>query len=735
MDRQSPEFTTYSKIQKLIDSSRFNEAFLLLYSKMKPFEALKNQIQKLNQEESNYKYMLDYMAEGHSNPDKADSVDKIKAALYKANSMLLREGIMKESSDLYSSTKRLFTLRKTTLKQLIEDYKALLKENFSQSPEETGAVLPVGMNTAVNELFNYVWTMSYSSSEDYEELNNFLSDEEIPDYLKLLLISALTLGNLQYFDEESFEALLNIYEDSEEVNVRARTVAAIGLLSLINHKQVASNLKIRSRLSLMAGDEDFKKNLDSGLINILRTFDTNRVDSKMRNEVIPELMKINPEIINKFRNLASDSENSLGEGNPEWEEIIEESGIADKLQEINDMQMDGADVMVTAFSQLKGFNFFSQLSNWFLPFIPHHYELAALQVDPEIKELPQMSFMMCDSDIYSFFLSVASMPEERSSQMLEGMKNQMKEAREALGSPVEETEEMVLNRKIRHTLQDLYRFFKFFRKKNDFHDPFSTPILSSNVEDLNRIMGPDEDNIRLMAEFYFKNKYYEEAAGFFLLYDRLKPGDFNVWEKIGFSYEKIKNWGKAVEWYHKAELINPENHWLIKKLAIALKNSGKMDEALSYYEKALEKEPENYHLLMSLGECLLAIGKTQDALQRFYHAFYLKPEKIDALRAVAWAELMSGQKDKALASYQNLLAHSKINNSDYLNMGHASMASGDFKNALVNYRKFVDNSPESSITNLVIAFRDDSEVIKKLGIPISDLRIIVDKIRYDISGQ
>ena len=36
--------------------------------------------------------------------------------------------------------------------------------------------------------------------------------------------------------------------------------------------------------------------------------------------------------------------NSLDK-NPEWQEILEQSGIADKLKELNDLQLEGADVL------------------------------------------------------------------------------------------------------------------------------------------------------------------------------------------------------------------------------------------------------------------------------------------------------------------------------------------------------------------------------------------------------
>ena len=194
----------------------------------------------------------------------------------------------------------------------------------------------------------------------------------------------------------------------------------------------------------------------------------------------------------------------------------------------------------------------------------------------------------------------------------------------------------------------------------------------------------------------------------------------------------MRRFDKAAEWYRKAELVNPANPWLEKKLAVALKNSGHTLEALEYYRNALQREPENYHLLMSMAQCLIDTGDTEVALKHLFHAQYLKPEKVDVLRAIAWAHLMAGNFDKANDAYVKVRVHPEAEPTDFLNAAHSLLAGGNFKDALKNYRTFVDRSPSRDITALVLAFRDDAEVMRKLGIKTSDLRLIVDKIRYDL---
>ena len=734
--------TTFDKISKLITASRFNEAFLLLKREMQKFPNLANEGQKLLDSESTYRHMLAYLAVGHDDPSRKDMTEQIRETLFSANDAWLRESMLAESSDIYYSTRRLFNLRKESFMSLSGNFKEKLKEDriddFEASETSNTMVdydspkISASQAKAINDVFNYVWTMDNKDASDYKEVEKDILDPEMPEYYRALLVSAVILGNISYFNPLAYSMLLNISESTDSLMVKARTLVGILLIALLYPHRLSGNLDLKSRLMISSEDEELKGNFNDILLRIIKTYDTARIDSKMRNEVIPGLMKIKPEIIDKMRNMASDSENFLSDANPDWEDFLENSEISKKLQEINDMQLEGADVMVTAFSNLKSFPFFNSISNWFLPFNPRYYEFDALPLEKTDENIALLTTVMCDSDLHSFLLSLNSLPEENKSQMLSNMKAQMKEAQEAFDNPLADNAQITLKKYLSHSLQDLYRFFKFFRKNTEFTDPFGSPFIAFSIEKVKNLMGLQSENIQLAAEFYFKNKYFEESAGMFELVDKIQPGNFNIWEKIGFSYDRMRLYSKAVEWYRKADLVNPGNPWLERKLAVALKNAGSLSEALEYYTKALEREPENYHLLLSLAQCLIELGDYAEALKHLFHAQYLKPDKLDVTRAIAWAYLLDGKFDKANEYYIKIRIHPEAEKTDFLNAAHSLLANGNFKDALKNYRTFVDKTPDRNITNLVIAFRDDAEIIKKLGIKTADLRLIVDKIRYDM---
>ena len=62
------------------------------------------------------------------------------------------------------------------------------------------------------------------------------------------------------------------------------------------------------------------------------------------------------------------NEEENNDKNPDWEEAIEKSGLGDKLREMNELQLEGADVYMSTFAGLKSYPFFREVHNWFYPF-------------------------------------------------------------------------------------------------------------------------------------------------------------------------------------------------------------------------------------------------------------------------------------------------------------------------------------------------------------------------------
>ena len=715
--------SSYNKINQLVKSSRLNEAFGLLKSFALSFSLPKNEREKMENLENTYRYLLDYMAKGFDDPSQQQVIDDISEGLYRCNDLILKASLLPDSRDVYSTAKRMENHKESSFHYRAEE---LLSAYENLGNPETSSQYYM----ALNNLFSYVWTMFGAPAEEYDAISSFLSDTDKPEDAKALIVSALLLDNIQYYDAYAFSVLLDAYESTISLKLKARVIVAISLILFIHSSRILKNVALKSRIMLMKEDPEMNSLFNFLIEETVRTYDTQRVTTRMREEVIPGLMKINPDIIEKMRNLASDSEDFLSESNPEWEEIIEQSGVQDKIQEINDMQLEGSDVMMTTFSNLKGFPFFQNISGWFLPFDSSHpdiRELAALGSE----DFSRFTLAMCDSDVYSFLLSMKNLPQSHREMMLKNIDNQMKQAQEVMTSAVGDTDKTILKREIRHSLQDLYRFFKLFRRKEDFTDPFLQPLDGETIRPLISLIGVRNESLHKIADFYFKHQYFLEAASIYELIDSLQNGDFSLWERIGFCYDRSKRFETAISWYKKAEFVNPSSNWLEKKLAVCLKNSGNLSEALTYYERVLQNEPDNFHLLMSAGQCLVDKKDYQNALQHFYHAEYLNPGKISAQRAIAWCLLMNHDLDKAMTAFDNLVSSPESDSSDLLNAALCALAMNNISNALGYYSRFLELTGTKDFRALMTALRDDAAALKELDISTKKLRLVIDKLRYD----
>ena len=57
-----------------------------------------------------------------------------------------------------------------------------------------------------------------------------------------------------------------------------------------------------------------------------------------------------------------------------------------------------------------------------------------------------------------------------------------------------------------------------------------------------------------------------------------------LYEKTAFSYQKIGDFKKALEFYHKAELFDRSKSWVVKKIAYCSRKTGDFNKALKYYQ-------------------------------------------------------------------------------------------------------------------------------------------------------
>ncbi|MDE5887504.1 MAG: tetratricopeptide repeat protein [Muribaculaceae bacterium] len=721
----------HSTVRNLLSERRLNESFNMLRKYQLQVSDPK-MIDKLNQLEDTYKYMIHYLVEGYHDSGREAMLVDIINQIARLNDMALRDSIISDSDDIYSSTLRLERIQHATFKVRVDNYiEAHTKADLADCAGGDNEIKREE-ERALTELFSYVWTMFGAPLEEYKELTRLVISPDMKYNFKAQMISAMLLGNLKYYDRNALNALMDIYDSEPNAKIAARTLVAIFLIVASNPDRIIKDPQLKARLTLWQDSIIIYPQLREILMNMIKARDTERINKKMQNELLPEIMKLRPEILSRLKNASEEMDIESLEENPEWEEILNKNGVADKLKELTEMQLDGGDVMMMAFSNLKTFPFFNSVANWFLPFSSSHTEVkgnsnASLA---GFTELLDMEGVMCDSDKYSFAFSLNRMPPEQRKMISDRMNAEISQLKELM----EEKKIAINNREfdseVTRYIRNLYRFFKLFRRKTDFNDPFEVPIDFRNLPVISEVLSESEI-LKLVGEFYFKRGYYKEALPLFLSLEKSNSEMTDLWEKIGYCYNAMNKLEEALTWYRKAELINPDSQWLIKKLALVCRMLNKNQEAAEYYEKALSNDYDNYKLLISTGNCLLEANRPADALRHYYHAEYIMPGKVSTLRAIAWCELLNGNITKSFDTYKRILSSEEATSTDYLNAGHVAFISNDLKDAVAYYLKCARDE-KFGLTNLETAIMADLSVIENAGGDRNTLNIVIDKVRYEL---
>lgn len=721
----------YNKINSLLCARRLHESFSLLVPEITS-QAEPALLDLLKRQEDTYKYMLHYLVEGFADEGRERMLSEIVATLFFINDSLLRNKTIIDSPDIYSSTLRFERIRKVSLASRLSDYRKA--ESMAILAKEAGGQIQIRKDAddKLLALFSYIWTMFGASSDDYKSLSEAVKDPDMPFQFKSQVISALMLGCLRFFDRKAVECLLDIYDSDPGPKLSARILVALVFIMQTHPKRIENDPVLYARLSLWEDSIIIYRQLREVVMSIIRSHDTERISNKMQNEVFPELMKLRPEILNKLKNVSENSDLEMLDTNPEWEELLNKNGLGDKLKELTEMQMEGGDIMMMAFSNLKSFPFFNSVANWFLPFFSEHNEIASptLESAGMFNDILDMEGVMCDSDKFSFAFSLNSMPQSQRKMVAERMGSQMAQFKEAMADKKLKSSVPEFDNEVTRYVRDIYRFFKLFRKKEDFTDPFEKPFDFSSVPVIRDILS-DSEILNLVGEFYFKRGYYGEALPLLSKLADDNREDSLLWEKIGYCYNASGNLEEAMKWYKRAELVHPDSKWLLKKIALCSRMLNKFDQAAQYYAKALESDPDNYHLLMSAGHCMLESGNPIGAVADYYHADYVRPGKTSTWRAIAWGELLSGDAKKSLEYYSRILEKDDSTAMDHLNSGHANYVMGNLKEAAECYKRSARHTG-FGIKGLEKAIAEDMPELEKLGVKPTEFNLLIEKVKYDI---
>jgi tetratricopeptide (TPR) repeat protein len=686
--------------------------------------------------EETYHYMLKYTVEGIPDPERQKIYRKLIVSVFELADKVNEAIRLKSSLSVEYEKKRDFRFISGFGDYITDIEDNYLSRQYSADAGEDYATRVKELQQKVNRVFYHIWFKDVLSTEESGPLRTFLLNPATPVHYRSFMVSALMLSLQRFFDIEKFILLFDSFGSAEgEINQRA----LVGLL--INFYKYDPRLpfypSITGRMKILNEDPEFKHNLERVIIQFIRSRETEKLQRRIRDEILPEMIKISPNLKNKI-SLDSLMEEGLSEDkNPDWEEIFKDSpGLLNKMEEFSELQMKGADVFMGSFSMLKSFPFFEEPGNWFIQFFPENPDLVntvdrADASGRSLIEAIDRAPVLCNSDKYSFCFSIQRLPKDNLEFLTQNLNSEMEQVRE-----LRDDEELLSpGRRFEFTsnqyIQDLYRFYKLFPRRTDFEDIFNWRFDFHNKLAMGDILKEDHKVLRNIAEYYFITNHFEEAAEIFnFLLEREKNGE--LYQKIAYCYQSKGHFEKALENYLKAELYDINRLWNLKKIALCYRNLKQPSLALKYYQEAEKIDPDNLANQLNIGHCLLEREEYAEALKCYFKVEYLSPGNRKVWRPIAWCSFLTGKKDQA-KKYLMKLMDAETNRHDLINMGHVEWSLGNRKSALDYYQKSISENGFSE-AEFLEAFEEDLPHLLSQGIESDDVPIMLDQLRYFLQG-
>lgn len=699
-----------AQIRDLLLSSRLKEALELIQMQMAGVSdwAVTSRYEDINR---SYQYMLQYFGQGSPDEHRAELYHQLVRRSLLLNDDVLQARMQAQSMLLYYQHLRSRITRTETIEGI-----RLVLESFTDTGDTAAHERAIGI------MFELIWTNGQWTTQDSASLLELIESPLVIEDDSALAVSAVTLSLLERFDPLKCLFLCQAAQNlSMTVSIRALTGLAVALSGYSDIMPYFP--EVSSRITLLADEPGISQRMLKVQMALLQCRETKEIERRMREDIIPTMLR-NPKLGDLMR-----EELERDGASPDWTEWVQKSEVKDKLLQMSELQMEGADVYMSTFSNLKSYPFFREIHNWFRIFSMDQPDVKnAFGSDgaPAIMGKSMLSnYIFCNSDKYSFALTFSSIPQEQRDFLTGQMTDEALEAIKDTESHPSPTD-VVETYQARQYAHDLYRFFNLFSRRHEFRNPFDSNLNLLTDSTLSPLLKAD-DSQKTIASWLLGKNYFDEAAQAYILMEHgAHPysTDYRFYQQMGYALQRTQRYKEALESYKRADILGPDNGWTLRHTAQCYRLIGKPESALELLLEAEKLDADNLSLQIQIGDCLVDLKRYDDALTRFFKVDYLKPDYPKAWRAIAWCAFLASRTDRAKEYYSKLLAGKPTGN-DCLNAGHTWLVDGDIQRAVSLYRQSRDKLGAETFES---EFEKDREILMEKGIREQDFPLLLDLI-------
>lgn len=692
--------------EKAIEAHRLQSALLSLQGVAKLLKDF-DTFDQLSDIDESYAMLLDYYANGSADPMRMQMYEKFFVRICEILEILKRRGELAKEHSYIASTDR-------TLQQL-------LGANYSLQ-----SICPLA-GKDYRTIFEVVMVSPLLSPTDETKLSTYLMDSKSDEVLSCLILSALTLGCMRFFDAAKMRILLDSAL-SDKTSLRARSLVGLAFIAACCHRQLKHSPDLTAHLRLMLEVPGFVDELEMVQQQIFLSLDTKRFDKEIREQLMPQVLKHFQKAKEKgFIDVFKENEKLMNpDENPEWSDGAQKE-LEKSIHGIAAMHARGADIYMTTFKTLKHrFPFFNNVANWFWPFTLTHPDVPTSASNSTMLRMMLNNGGICDSDKYSLCMVASMIPQEKITDFLKQLPEEFVQNKMSADEASMHYVAGDFRTELRSYVQGFYRFCNLFSHRDDFVNPFKENLFLPDYDSF-AVLLRDDAWVRRQAEFVFQDKSYELAQ---YIYAFIHPGHYTAtdFQKIGFCLENQQDYAGAIYFYERAvSTMQGNSAWTLRRLAACYRYEGQYAEALKYLRELEQSDQENASLALLIADCCIRMNDYAQAFNYLFKADYLHPGELKTIRGLAWCSLATGKYEQAEKYYAKILETSQqVQKSDYLNAGHTAWLMGNVKLAVSRYRQATAGAdPDYGFLTA------DKDLLFRAGLTEADLALITDAVFND----
>ena len=680
-----------------------------------------------------YRLMADYWQRGFSDPQREQVYDQLLRRMYVLTANMISNWQLTDSPFMKNLHLRPRKNRKdwsmSSVRAAMEDFVGSvamlqLEKNGNSSKE-----LHQQHWQLMNDLFDYIVTSRQWRQQLADIFLDMLLSPTLSSIDQQMVVSAIMLSALQTFCPQKFRVLAEVYRQSTDERVRQRALVGWVFAACCSDSRAWRLFTdVGDTIASLCEDEQTRSELAELQMQLIYCTEADADTHTIQKEILPDIMN-GSNIKMTRQGLVEMDEDGLDdilhpEAAEENMERMEKS-----MHRMVDMQRQGADIYFGGFSQMKRFAFFSQLSNWFVPFYSQHPDISEIWNNTRGKKFLKAITRMgafCDSDKYSFVLAFNQVLDRLPQSMLK-----LIEEGEAtaipMGGEVSEEQQEAPPFMRRLYLQDIYRFYRLFTTRSEFFNPFAHTVFFSHP--LLAVPALSSQSLSV-ARFLLKRHRYAEAVSVLANISE-QQRDFQYYMMMGtaLQHEPLPSQSSPLICYRQALQLQPDNERAKAALARALFASQEYEEALEHYNALLEQQPEHRSYQLNAAVCLINLQRSDEALKMLYKLNYLYPDDLSVNRVLAWALTLSGKYEQAEKLFSQLLAEEKPQPADMLNYGYCLWLSGNIEKAIGMFRQFIETQGDDGIDiEKEFMHGSEHELLLQHGITDTDIRLMLDAI-------